>query len=1035
MGISIIISLFIFNLVSAENFLTLPFYNQTTLLQGWFYNDGSIHKGIDYRCTIGDPLYAAADGLAMHSTQKLDSTYAYGNFVFINHENGFATLYAHLSKVNDAIKIYPEKQRGNTEYAEWTRIKRGDYIGDCGNTGTIVQHLHFEATKGLYGMDKIDSYDLYKVGKFYPYNESAEKMGTSSLWEFDPPKYLEQIETDPEPENTPTTPERSFWQRIIDFFTGDDNEDASTVGTSEVGNENEENSSANAQSEEENKPEQPTVSASYSLSFINSGKVMEVAPGEVINLQAQVKNTGTADWQRKNISANVVGGLVPNAVYHHNSWLTALRPTLLDKDLPAGSSGSFSFKINAPENPGEYIFQIQAVRVDNNFSNIPTGFWKVKIIVKSPTIVATEEQESRIQEKIQDLSERIGEEVGEAIEEIQKIVEKIFYYGGKRTPPEEDNNEEETSVPEISLLVPNTTILYTTSTSYNLSGNYNTSTYNILVNDLTDNNIFMISGTWTYNINLEVGTNTLYFVGWNEDLSVSSTELLVDIIREEEIVEEVFLPEITLDSSDSATIYTTSTSYNLNGRYNTSTYYILVNSTTTEDLFMNSGVWNYNVNLDMGTNTLHVVGWNEDFSTSSAELLVEIIREEEIIEEINLLAPIILNPTTSSVFYTTSSAITISGEKTSDIQSVFLDKDGEIITTTILTTTTWEINLNLVEGENDLIFYGTDNQNNLSPTSSILVMSDSVAPVVSLLEVEMGTSTASLNYLANDTGVGVSGYDVQFLFPPDPSFDPGADCEETILPSDDPMLLDTDQLNAQLEQNACTWFTTTTDQTNITFEFVPPLNEYWIFFRIRSFDSLGNYSEWQYSELQEFIMETATEGRVIINEIAWMGTLASANDEWIEICNVDEFDISLENWQLVWDYNIDTEQYDTVINLEPTLLPSWECTLLERTDQTTVSDYNYSQIYTGALGNDGEHLVLLSGLGNIMDEVDASVGWFAGDNETKDSMQRIGPTGVGNDANNWGNFSLVNQFAFVTKHDADSNEIIGSPGNEAVPSY
>ncbi|MFZ2189426.1 MAG: M23 family metallopeptidase, partial [Candidatus Magasanikiibacteriota bacterium] len=709
MGISIIISLFIFNLVSAENFLTLPFYNQTTLLQGWFYNDGSIHKGIDYRCTIGDPLYAAADGLAMHSTQKLDSTYAYGNFVFINHENGFATLYAHLSKVNDDIKIYPEKQRGNTEYAEWTRIKKGDYIGDCGNTGTIVQHLHFEATKGLYGMDKIDSYDLYKVGKFYPYNESAEKMGTSSLWEFDPPKYLEQIETESEPQDTPASPERSFWQRIIDFFTGNDNEDAGTVGTSEVGNENEEDSSANAQSEEKNKPEESNMSASYFLSFTNSGKTVEAVPGEIINLQAQVKNTGSADWQRKNISANVVGGLIPNAVYHHSSWLTALRPTLLDKDVPSGGSGSFSFKINVPENPGEYIFQIQVVRVDNNFSNIPTGFWKVKIIVKTPTVVVAEEQESRIQDKIKDLSEKIGEEVDEVIEEIQKIVEKIFYFEGTRTPPAEDNNEEENILPEITLLVPNTTVVYTTSTSYSLSGNYNTSTYHILVNGLANDNIFMVSGTWTYDANLAIGTNTLRFVGWNEDLSVSSTELSVEIIRGEEIIEEEKnLPEITLDNSISNIVYTTSTSYSLSGSYNTSTYYILVNSTTTIDLSMSDGVWNFNINLDMGTNTLHFVGWNEDFSTSSAELLVNIIRGEEIQEEVNLSAPIILNPTTSSVYYTSSSVIMASGEKAGNVANVFLNRNNEITTTTILSTTTWEINLNLDEGENNLIFYGTD---------------------------------------------------------------------------------------------------------------------------------------------------------------------------------------------------------------------------------------------------------------------------------------------------------------------------------------
>jgi len=38
---------------------------------------------------------------------------------------------------------------------------------------------------------------------------------------------------------------------------------------------------------------------------------------------------------------------------------------------------------------------------------------------------------------------------------------------------------------------------------------------------------------------------------------------------------------------------------------------------------------------------------------------------------------------------------------------------------------------------------------------------------------------------------------------------------------------------------------------------------------------------------------------VILNEIAWMGTTNSANDEWIELKNITSNQISLENWQLL----------------------------------------------------------------------------------------------------------------------------------------
>ena len=37
---------------------------------------------------------------------------------------------------------------------------------------------------------------------------------------------------------------------------------------------------------------------------------------------------------------------------------------------------------------------------------------------------------------------------------------------------------------------------------------------------------------------------------------------------------------------------------------------------------------------------------------------------------------------------------------------------------------------------------------------------------------------------------------------------------------------------------------------------------------------------------------------ILINEIAWMGTENSSNDEWIELCNISNEDISLENYKL-----------------------------------------------------------------------------------------------------------------------------------------
>src|SRR3989344_7132323 len=41
-----------------------------------------------------------------------------------------------------------------------------------------------------------------------------------------------------------------------------------------------------------------------------------------------------------------------------------------------------------------------------------------------------------------------------------------------------------------------------------------------------------------------------------------------------------------------------------------------------------------------------------------------------------------------------------------------------------------------------------------------------------------------------------------------------------------------------------------------------------------------------------------TTGKVVINEIAWAGTVASANDEWLELYNTENYDINLSGWTL-----------------------------------------------------------------------------------------------------------------------------------------
>ena len=133
---------------------------------------------------------------------------------------------------------------------------------------------------------------------------------------------------------------------------------------------------------------------------------------------------------------------------------------------------------------------------------------------------------------------------------------------------------------------------------------------------------------------------------------------------------------------------------------------------------------------------------------------------------------------------------------------------------------------------------------------------------------------------------------------------------------------------------------------------------------------------------------------VVINEIAWMGTANSANDEWVELYNNTGNSINLDGWQLV------AQDGTPKIKLSG-VIPANGFYLLERTDDNTVPAISADKIYTGALGNNGENLELYDASGNLIDSVNCASGWFAGDNKTKQTTERKNSQLSGSDPNNW----------------------------------
>ncbi len=87
-----------------------------------------MHKGTDFAAPTGTPVYAAGNGVI----ERASRYGGYGNYVRIQHANGYETAYAHLSRYGPGIK-------------SGKRVKQGDIIGYVGSTGASTgPHLHYE---------------------------------------------------------------------------------------------------------------------------------------------------------------------------------------------------------------------------------------------------------------------------------------------------------------------------------------------------------------------------------------------------------------------------------------------------------------------------------------------------------------------------------------------------------------------------------------------------------------------------------------------------------------------------------------------------------------------------------------------------------------------------------------------------------------------------------------------------------------------------------------------------------------------------
>jgi murein DD-endopeptidase MepM/ murein hydrolase activator NlpD len=107
-----------------------------------------MHEGVDFAVPQGTPIYAASDGVVSEAKPYG----GYGNYIRIEHADGLATAYGHLSRFAPGVK-------------PGTAVVRGELVAFSGNTGRSTgPHLHFEVLTGGKPVDPLTHAAIAQLG-------------------------------------------------------------------------------------------------------------------------------------------------------------------------------------------------------------------------------------------------------------------------------------------------------------------------------------------------------------------------------------------------------------------------------------------------------------------------------------------------------------------------------------------------------------------------------------------------------------------------------------------------------------------------------------------------------------------------------------------------------------------------------------------------------------------------------------------------------------------------------------------------------
>lgn len=184
-------------------------YPPVLLVEGFKEYDGLLgdkpgdpHRGIDYaridekgRC-LSFEVFSVHDGFVFQGISKR----GWGRYVIIYKLVGkylrYATVYAHLRKIDEKIPIHPEEGEPKTKGLP---VKEGRFLGRTGISGWTKRkiQLHFELhlknlkTNQRRKLDPYGIYDRYISGKYPQPGESLRRC--EHYWTSNKPPFADEV--------------------------------------------------------------------------------------------------------------------------------------------------------------------------------------------------------------------------------------------------------------------------------------------------------------------------------------------------------------------------------------------------------------------------------------------------------------------------------------------------------------------------------------------------------------------------------------------------------------------------------------------------------------------------------------------------------------------------------------------------------------------------------------------------------------------------------------------------------------------------